>query len=113
MQAEEQLAARSPEPHGSYAISWARRAFDATADLTHGRELREFAVDVAAKRVYDVGMNGWTLGPRERLELGGCAQFAAEVFGSLGGQIGTKGVEVEDLARVYLVEEEGGVVGGK
>lgn len=65
--------------------------------------LREFAVDVAAKRVYEVGMNGLTLDPEERDLLSSNGKFAAEVFASLGGQIGTKGVRIQDFAKAYLI----------
>ena len=51
-------------------------------------------------------MNSLLLSFSERENLGTNPQFASEVFGSLGGQIGTKGVGVMDFARAYMVEED-------
>ena len=119
LEREEVQAVRSADPHYSSAIAWARRAYDATTTPSAedgGSEasgssgscnLRDFAVDVAAKRVYDVGMNGMTLSLKDREDLGANAAFAADVFASLGGQIGTRGVGVQELARQYLVEKVG------
>ena len=53
-------ALKSDEPGFSYAVKWARQAVDGLSGSPleagegkggRGRELREFAVDVAAKRV--------------------------------------------------------------
>lgn len=68
--------------------------------------LRDFAVDVAAKRVHDVGYDNLLLTSTERRELSVNMGFAADVFGALGGQIGTGGVLVKDMARAYLIKEE-------
>lgn len=133
LQSTEVAALKSDEPHYSHSIKWARQAFDALSPSplealegekvkSKGRELREFAVDVAAKRVgrvdtnmvallthkqvYDVGMNSLPLTFSERENLGTNPQFASEVFGSLGGQLGTKGVGIMDFARAYMVEED-------
>lgn len=57
------------------------------------------------EQVYDVGMNSLLLSFSERENLGTNPQFASEVFGSLGGQIGTKGVGIMDIARPYMLEE--------
>jgi hypothetical protein len=37
--------------------------------------------------------------------LSGNQAFAKEVFAMLGGHMGTGGVEIEEMARAYLVEE--------
>ena len=67
--------------------------------------LADFAVDVAAKRVHDVGMIGLALSPNEREALSTNEKFASEVFASLGGQIGTKGIGIRDFAIAHLIEE--------
>lgn len=58
------------------------------------------------RQVYDVGMNSLLLSFSERENLGTNPQFASEVFASLGGQIGTKGITITDFARAYMVDED-------
>jgi hypothetical protein len=105
LERDEALAHRSHDPEYSATIVWARRAYDAMqGSPAQRRELQGFAVDVAAKRVFDVGASGLMLSPAERRALSGNAGFAADVFGSLGGQIGTSGVGIGEFVREYMVQ---------
>jgi hypothetical protein len=105
LERDEVLAHRSHDPEYSATIVWARRAYDAMEDSpAQRRELQGFAVDVAVKRVFDVGASGLMLSPAERRALSGNAGFAANVFGSLGGQIGTSGVGIGEFVREYMVD---------
>lgn len=101
---EEHEAARSPVPHYSSAIPWARKTWE-KANRIEAKKLAEFAVDVAARRVFMVGVNGMVLSREERRDLGGETAFAGDVFASVGGQIGVKGVGIRELGRLAEIEE--------
>ena len=51
-------------------------------------------------------MKGLTLTLHERDCLSTNSLFAADVFASLGGQIGTKGLGIRFFAEAYLMHEE-------
>ncbi|SMR46730.1 unnamed protein product [Zymoseptoria tritici ST99CH_1E4] len=70
-----------------------------------GAKLADFAVDVAARRVWVVGKRGLVLTREERGLLGGDAVFAGEVLARVGGQVGMKGVRVGECVGGCLVEE--------
>lgn len=105
LEREQAEAGRSPLPHYSSAISWARQTWEKASVLAEGMNLAEFAVDVAAKRVFDVGVDGLLLTREERRELSEESEFAGNVFASVGGQIGVKGLGYRELGRVGEVEE--------
>lgn len=56
--------------------------------------------------MFTVGLNGMVLTREERRALGGKEGFAGDVFASVGGQIGVKGVGIRELGRVGEVVEE-------
>lgn len=103
LEKEEIDAVRGPTPHTSSAIAWARWTWDKASKREEGKKLAEFAVDVAARRVFTTGQNGGVLTQEERKNLSG-AGFAGEVFASVGAQIGMKGVRLGELARTGRVE---------
>lgn len=98
-------AARSAFPQYSSAIGWARKTWEKANGKVEGRKLADFAVDVAARRVFIVGKKGLVLNTKERRDLGDQSGFAGEVFASVGGQIGVRGVGIKDFGRVGEVEE--------
>jgi hypothetical protein len=99
LEREEREATRGPLPQYSSAIAWAAKTWQKAEGEVDGRRLREFAVDVAARRVFMTGINGLLLNQEERSHLSGEKGFAGEVFGSLGGQIGMRGVGIGELAK--------------
>jgi hypothetical protein len=133
LEREEKDAKKSVDPRINSAVAWARNAWetakgglpdvcsgcgvpvgdDGTSQHEHEKTdnawsgpLAEFAVDVAARRVWVVGAKRLVLTPEERSDLGSRSDFAGEVLARVGGQIGMKGVRIGDLVKDYLVEEE-------
>lgn len=105
LEKEEVEAGRGPIPHYSSAVPWARQTWGKARARTEGKNLVGFAVDVAAKRVFQVGVYGLMLTRQERKDLSGTDDFAGEVFASIGGQIGVRGLSYRELGRIGQVEE--------
>lgn len=99
LEREERQASRGPLPQYSSAIAWAAKTWQKAEGKVEGRRLGGFAVDVAARRVFMTGINGLLLNKEERGCLSEEKGFAGEVFGSLGGQIGMRGVGIGELLK--------------